>query len=154
MNHLASMKAILLEQETCCKSLVGLLQRERTHLIEFDAEAVEELAKEKDTLLLRLRLLEEERQRLASAVAGELPGLREGEVTLRVLAERTGDAELLAIRLKLVSLVQSIEDLNGFNRHLIDRSLNSVRTATGFFNAFGSQGPEPAQSGRLLSREM
>jgi len=148
------MKAILLEQESCCKLLVDLLQRERTFLIEFNVPAVEELAKEKDTLLLRLRLLEEERQRLAQAIAGEWPETRGREISLRTIAERTGDAELSAIRLKLVSLVQSIEDLNSFNRHLIDRSLNSVRTATGFFNAFGSRGPEPAQSGRLLSREL
>jgi flagellar biosynthesis/type III secretory pathway chaperone len=142
MNLLASMKAILLEQEKCCNSLVGLLQRERTHLVEFNASAVEELAKEKDTLLLRLRLLEEERQRLAAALAAEWPGVREGEVTLRAIAERTGDAELSGIRLKL------------FNRHLIDRSLNSIRSATGFFNAFGSRRPETAGSGTLLSREM
>ncbi|MBE0569716.1 MAG: flagellar export chaperone FlgN [Deltaproteobacteria bacterium] len=148
------MKAILLEQEMCCKSLVGLLQRERTHLIDFNVPAVEELAKEKDTILLRLRLLEEERQRLAAALAAEWPEAREGEITLRVIVERTGDAELSGIRLKLVSLAQSIEDLNSFNRHLIDRSLNSVRTATGFFNAFGSRRPETAGSGTLLSREM
>lgn len=153
MNHLTAMKGILLEQEKCCKALVGLLQKERTRLVEFDVTAVEELAKEKDTLLLRLRLLEEERQRLASALAGEWPGAREGEITLRALAERTGDAELAGIRLKLVSLAQSIEDLNAFNRHLIDRSLNSVRTARGFFNAFGGSSPEPVASGTLLSRE-
>lgn len=153
MNPLASIKAILLEQEKCCKALVGLLQRERAHLIDFDVSAVEELAKEKDTLLLRLRLLEEERQRLVSAIAAKWPAHQEGEVTLRALAERTGDAELSGIRLKLISLVQSIEDLNGFNRHLIDRSLNSVRTATGFFHAFGSRKTGQAASGTLLSRE-
>ena len=153
MSNLSSMKAILREQESCCKELVGLLQRERTHLVEFDVRAVEELAKEKDTLLLRLRLLEEERQRLVSALAGEWPGVREGETTLRALAERTGDAELSGIRLKLVSLVQSIEDLNSFNRHLIDRSLSTVRTARGFFDAFGARTMEPAASGTRLSRE-
>lgn len=153
MNNLIAMKTILREQETCCKALVGLLQKERAHLVEFDVRAVEELSKEKDTFLLRLRLLEEERQRLASALSEEIPGPREGELTLRALAERTGDAELAGIRLKLVSLAQSIEDLNAFNRHLIDRSLNSVRTARGFFNAFGGRTSEPVASGTLLSRE-
>jgi hypothetical protein len=153
MNHLSSLKAILREQETCCKALVGLLQKERARLVEFDARAVEEMVKEKDTLLLRLRLLEEERQRLVSALAGEWAGAREGELTLRALAERTGDAELPGIRLKLLSLAQSIEDLNSFNRHLIDRSLGSVRSARGFFNALGGRAPEPSSGGTLLSRE-
>jgi flagellar biosynthesis/type III secretory pathway chaperone len=153
MNPMSPLKAILLEQEKCCKALVGLLQRERTHLIEFDVPAVEELTKEKDTLLLRLRLLEEERLRLTSALvaSGAVPS--EAGATLRGLCEQTGDTELAGIRLKLVSLVQSIEDLNGFNRHLIDRSLNSVRTATGFFQTFGGRRPGPAESGTLLSRE-
>ncbi len=153
MNNLIAMKTILREQESCCKELVGLLQKERARLVEFDVRAVEELSKEKDTFLLRLRLLEEERQRLAQALSAEVPGPREGELTLRALAERTGDAELAGIRLKLVSLAQSIEDLNAFNRHLIDRSLNSVRTARGFFNAFGGRTPEPVATGTLLSRE-
>ena len=152
MSHLSSMKVILREQETCCKTLVRLLQKERGCLVEFDVSAVEELAKEKDTLLLRLRLLEEERQRLAAALSGDWPGQGGGEFTLRALAERTGDDELSGIRLRLVSLVQSINDLNGFNRHLIDRSLSCVRTARGFFSAFGGS-PEPAASGTLLSRE-
>ncbi len=153
MKPLVSIKKILLEQEKCCNALVALLQRERTHLVDFDVSAVEALAKEKDILLLRLRLLEEERQRLTAALAAEWPALREGEVTLRAIAERTGDAELSGIRLKLLSLVQSIEDLNGFNRHLIDRSLQSVRTAAGFIHSFGGNRPAPAANGTLLSRE-
>jgi flagellar biosynthesis/type III secretory pathway chaperone len=153
MNPLPPLKAILLEQEKCCKALVALLQRERAHLIEFDVPSVEELTKEKDTLLLRLRLLEEERLRLTAALVAAGTVLPGGEATLRALCEQTGDAELSGIRLKLVSLVQSIEDLNGFNRHLIDRSLGSVRTATGFFQAFGGHRPAPATSGTLLSRE-
>ncbi len=155
MNRLAATKAILREQETCCKALVEVLQKERARLVEFDAKAVEELAKEKDTLLLRLRLLEEERQRLVAALAGEWPGAREGEgeISLRTLAERTGDPELSSLRLKLVSLVQSIEDLNGFNRRLVDRSLNGVRVARGFFGLFGGGGSDPAAGGTLVSRE-
>jgi flagellar biosynthesis/type III secretory pathway chaperone len=153
MNLLASIKAILQEQEKCCSALVALLQKERARLVDFDATAVEEIGKEKDILLLRLRLLEEERQRLTSRIAAEWPSLREGEVTLRAIAERAGDPELAGIRLKLVSLVQSIEDLNDFNRRLVDRSLSSVRTAMGFFNAFGNGRPAAAASGTLVSRE-
>ena len=153
MNALAPLKVILLEQEKCCKALVDLLQRERGHLIEFDVPAVEEVTKEKDTLLPRLRLLDEERLRLTAALVATGAGPPGGEATLRALCEHTGDTELSGIRLKLVSLVQSIEDLNGFNRHLIDRSLNNVRTATGFFQAFGGHRTGPVSSGTLVSRE-
>jgi flagellar biosynthesis/type III secretory pathway chaperone len=147
------LKNILVEQEKCCKELVSLLQKERSCLVEFDAAGMEELSKAKDTLLLRLRLLEEERVRLTATHFAEYGGTQGAEVTLRLLAERTGDAELAAIRLKLVSLVQSIEDLNGFNRHLIDRSLWNVRVASGFFQSLGGSRPSKPGSGTLVSRE-
>jgi len=152
MKSLGALKVILMEQEKCCKALVDLLQKERAYLIDFEVGGIEELTKGKDTLLLRLRLLEEERLRLTAALAAG-PGGPPADVTLRGLAERTGDAELAGIRLKLVSLAQSIEDLNSFNRHLIDRSLGSIRCATGFFHAFGGPFPERPASGALVSRE-
>lgn len=152
MKSLGALKIILMEQEKCCKALVGLLQKERAYLIDFEVGGIEELTKGKDTLLLRLRLLEEERLRL-TAVFAAAPGGPPADVTLRGLVDRTGDAELAGIRLKLVSLAQSIDDLNSFNRHLIDRSLGSIRCATGFFQAFGGSRPEPSASGALVSRE-
>jgi flagellar biosynthesis/type III secretory pathway chaperone len=153
MKPLAALKTILLEQERCFKALVDLLQKERASLIDFEVTGLEELAKEKDTLLLRLRLLEEERLRLAGTLAADDRFGPPGDVTLRALAERTGDAELAGIRLKLVSLVQSIEDLNGFNRHLIDRSLGNLRCTSGFFQALGAPVPERGTRGTLLSKE-
>jgi len=153
MSHLSSVKVILREQETCCKALVGLLQKERGYLVDLDVRAVEELTKEKDTLLLRLRFLDEERQRLVSVLSKEWLGQRGEELTLRALAERAEDAELSEIRLKLVSLAQSINDLNSFNRYLIDRSLSNVRSARGVFDAFGEWSPERPVSGTLLSKE-
>ena len=152
MNSLGALKNILMEQEKCCKALVDLLQKERAYLIDFEVGGIEELAKGKDTLLLRLRLLEEERIRLTTVLAAS-PGGPPADVTLRGLVDRTGDTELAGIRLKLVSLSQSIEDLNNFNRHLIDRSLGSIRSSTGFFQAFGGPLPGRSECGALVSRE-
>ncbi|MBI5575323.1 MAG: flagellar export chaperone FlgN [Deltaproteobacteria bacterium] len=153
MKPLDDLKNILLEQEKCCKELVCLLQEERTRLVDFDVAGMEEISKGKDTLLLRLRLLEEERIRLTAAHFTGKEGGPGGEITLRSLAERTGDTELAGIRLKLVSLVQSIDDLNGFNRHLIDRSLWNVRVASGFFRSLGGSRSALPGSGSLVSRE-
>ena len=55
---------ILKEQIKTYKVLHNLLNKERKCLIDMASEKVEEISKEKDTVLMRLRLLEEERQRL------------------------------------------------------------------------------------------
>jgi hypothetical protein len=61
MRIIDSIKSILIEQIKSYRVLLELLQRERECLINLDAHEVENLSKEKDTTLLRLRLLEEER---------------------------------------------------------------------------------------------
>jgi FlgN protein len=93
MKSLGVLKVILMEKEKCCKALVDLLQKERAYLIDFELGGIEELTKGKDTLLLRLRLLEEERLRLTVVLAAA-PGDPPADVTLRGLVDRTGDAEL------------------------------------------------------------
>jgi flagellar biosynthesis/type III secretory pathway chaperone len=121
---------ILSEQVKGYKTLVDLLQKERTCLLDLNAQGVEELSKEKDTLIMRLRLLEEERIRLVRKHFN-------GDVSLQKLWEQTRDDTLMEMRSKLLSLVQSIEELNEFNRLLIGRSLNYIKTTADFFGLSG-----------------
>jgi flagellar biosynthesis/type III secretory pathway chaperone len=144
--------SILEEQVLSCRKLLNLLRSERVCLLELDAEGIEELVKEKDTLALRLRLLDEERLRLMEKFCADNDQAGPpGGLTLQRLAEMTGDGAFLEIRSKMVSLIQSIEELNSFNRMLIERSLNYVQSAQSFFSSFcpGTDG-----KGTLLSREM
>jgi len=136
---------ILNEQVMGYKMLLELLQRERLCLIDLNAGAVEELYKEKDLLILRLRLLEEERLRL-------MKDCGTGDITLKKLGELTGNETFLDIRSKLRSLMQAIEELNNFNRLLIERSLSYFRSNEGFFNTFGFGYGVPLK-GMLISRE-
>ncbi|MBI4686807.1 MAG: flagellar protein FlgN [Nitrospirae bacterium] len=131
---------ILNEQVEGYRGLLDLLQRERACLIDFDAEAVERLSKEKDTIVLKLKLREEERKRLS------------GGISIQRLYEITGDSKLPDIRLKLISLIQGIEELNEFNRLLIDRSLNYVRSTSEFLGALGMN-CSIDRKGAIISRE-
>ena len=135
---------ILTEQIRVYKILHTLLQNEKTCLLDVDAGGAGEIAKEKDTLLLRLRLLEEERIRLVRECFGE-------QVSLRRLHELTGDDAYLEIRSVLISLVQSIGELNEFNRVLIERSLNYFKNMANFLGCSGADG---RGKGTLLSMEM
>ncbi len=57
---------ILKELLSTYKILFDILHREREYLIKIESEKVEEISKEKDTVIMKLRLLEEERRRLVS----------------------------------------------------------------------------------------
>jgi len=145
MSSVEATTRILNEQVNGYKKLVDLLQRERACLLDLNAKGVEELSKEKDTLIMRLRLLEEERVRVVKKEFN-------GEVSLQGLWKLTGDSAFMEIRSKLLSLVQSIEELNEFNRLLIERSLNYIR---GTANFFGFSGPGPKDGkGAYYSREI
>ena len=145
MNPEEALAKILNEQVNGYRELLELLQRERQDLIDVNAGAIEELYKGKDVLILRLRLLEEERIRLMRDVGSNT-------MTLKALAEKTGNSAFLELRSKLTSLVQAIEELNSFNRILIDRSLGYLKTNAHFFNIFGMNEGRP-QKGMLLSKE-
>jgi flagellar biosynthesis/type III secretory pathway chaperone len=145
MTHEDAIAKILDDQISGYRTLLELLQKERYLLIDFDVKGIEELYKEKDVLILKLRLLEEERIR-------RMKDFGSSELTLKTLAEQTGNSKFLDMRSKLKSLVQAIEELNGFNRILIDRSLSYIKNSSGFFGTFGI-GDRSPQKGMLLSRE-
>ncbi|MBI5408123.1 MAG: flagellar protein FlgN [Nitrospirae bacterium] len=142
--------SILKEQINTYKTLLDLLKRERTYLVDIDPEKVEEISKEKDTIVMRLRLLEEERLRLMKKYA-EDNGIR-SDLRLEDMGKLTGNDMFSAIRSQLVSLLQSIEEMNKFNGVLIDRSLKHIRVTSGFFNSFTAHHISQT-TGVLLSKE-
>lgn len=150
MTILENIKAVLSEQVNGYRSLMELLQRERECLMQFNAAGVEGLSKEKDTVVLKLRLLEEERVRLVGAYAAT--NNVTGELSLQRLTELTNDKTFQDIRLRLLSLLQSIVELNEFNRVLIERSTSVVKSALTFLGSFGLELPLRA-TGTLISRE-
>ena len=146
-----SLKSILTEQIKSYRVLLELLQRERECLINLDANEVENLSKEKDTILLRLRLLEEERIRLIKKYSAD--NIISGNVSLQSLSELTADNDFHLMRLQLTSLLQSIQELNNFNMILIERSLHFVRHSVGFLESFGLN-INQYNTGVMLSKEI
>ena len=126
--------SILREQINSYKILLELLNDERTSLVNIDAGRIENISKKKDTVVMRLRLLEEERQRLLTEFATDLD--IDSDISLHELGKLTKNTQIPELRSQLISLLQSIEEMNTFNSVLIDRSLQHVRTSTGFFNSF------------------
>ncbi|MDA8168208.1 MAG: flagellar protein FlgN [Nitrospiraceae bacterium] len=150
MSNLERIKNILSEQIRECRKLLEILQKERQRLVNLESSGVEALSKEKDTVVLKLRLLEEERVRLLSAFAGG-SGMA-ADISLKGLYEKTGDGAFMDLRCQLISLVQSITELNEFNRILIERSLSAVSSSIGFFDSFGLDVHNG--KGAVISREI
>ena len=151
MRIIDSVKSILIEQIKSYRALLALLQRERECLISLDADEVENLSKEKDTTLLRLRLLEEERIRLIKRYSAD--NAIRGRISLKDLSELTEDNDFQVMRSQLTSLLQSIQELNDFNMILIERSLSVVRQSVGFLESFGLN-INQRNTGVMLSKEI
>ncbi len=135
MTDLGHLKDILRELITGYLALKDILQQERALLVDLRPFELEELSKRKDLVLLRIRLLETERLRLMERMKKKMN--TEREITLRRLYEITGDTTFLELRSRLLSLLQAVSELNDFNRILIERSLNYVRTASSLLESLG-----------------
>jgi len=150
MTTIESIKSILSDQVNGYRTLLDVLRKEREYLVHLNAPAVEALSKEKDTIVLKLRLLEEERCRLITTVAQERS--LNAPVSLQQLAQMTGDETFPQLRLQLISLLQGIVEMNEFNRVLIERSSSVIKNALNFLGSFGVA-HATGDTGTRVSRE-
>lgn len=150
MNVIEGIKNILMKQINAASMLLDVLQKERECLIELDVSELENLSKEKDTIILWLRLLEEEKNRLMNKFATDKS--IDGDINLDRLCGLTGDHALQGFRLQVVSIFQSIAELNEFNRILMERSMVFFKNAAGFLDSFGLC-MNQAGAGAVLSKE-
>ncbi len=144
MTEFEHIKDILRNQLTGYRALQEVLQEERKALVDIKVSEIEELSKKKDLIIMRLRLLEEERLRLTERLRIKLK--TERQLNLKKLYEITGDEDFLHLRSRLLSLLQAISELNDFNRLLIDRSLNYVKSASSLLQALGVRSAMPSLS--------
>ncbi len=125
---------ILNEEVKCYRRLLELLGREKDAIISFKPAILEEISKNKDTLILQIRLLDDERKRLVK----ELSRQYSTGSSLSDIYAATGDKELLRIRSELVSILQSIEEINEINRIFIDRATLHIKTSATFLQSVSS----------------
>jgi flagellar biosynthesis/type III secretory pathway chaperone len=150
MRYDSAILSILQEQVNAYKMLLELLKNERVCLVDINAEKIEEISKEKDTVVMRLRLLEEERVRLMRKFADD--NCITNNMNLEELAKFTGDKSFSIFRSEMISLLKDIEEMNKFNSILIGRSIRHIKTTTNFFNSFTTH-HIPQTTGVLLSKE-
>ncbi|MCJ7833700.1 MAG: flagellar protein FlgN [Deltaproteobacteria bacterium] len=160
MPLLETIKKVLSEQVQGWRLLSELLQREKVCLVNLQMEGIEALTKEKDILVLKLRLLEEERKRIIDIFILEnfpdisTEGIAPQKISLLKLAELTGETIFLEMRSKLISLSQGIKELNDLNKIMIDRTLGFLKQNNTFLGMYFPGAAPLGEKGRLLSREI
>ena len=150
MTYIGEIKKILSRQISILKELMDVLRKEREFLVEHNSIELNVLSKEKDTICLWLKLLNDELKKLMNKYA--LENNIDGDINIDLICKHSGEPDLKILKLKLISLSQSLMELNDFNRILMERSFNFYKEATDFFESFHLCNKN--DSGIILSKEI
>jgi len=145
----------LLEAETdIYRSLLGVLNRERDAVVDSRFEELNEASKEKENLLLQIRILEEQRIQITEKLAGmfECPTWDLTLSRLSALVEKEYAVQLDKYRTNMSVLIRDIENLNNQNRELVSHSLDLVNGSISILERLMASERIYHNTGQLQSR--
>ena len=166
MEHLLDKLLGSLEQATeLYQALFRVLQNEKDAVVGLNLQQLNEACKAKDNLLLKLRILEEQREQIMDRVTVELgcapQGLTITELSLLVdepyaerLRERSAD---------LSALIQALQDATQQNKFLMAHSMQLIQGSYNLLNNLMAANPvyyrsgnvqNNAQTGKLLNGDI
>lgn len=146
----------LLEEGTVSYSaLLSVLQKEKKAIVSLSFKESNEASKEKENILLKIRILEEQRLKIQEKLADSL-GYPPQDLTMTKLSKMI--PEPYSKRLKvccsnLSALLQSILDVNSSNKVLIMHSLELVRGSLTLLSNLVCSNPVYYKSGVVQLRE-
>lgn len=156
LNGLLTELSGLLEQETeLYQELLAAIDKEKRAVIATDLEKLNETTKVKENLLLKLRILEEQRSHLLRKLA-DLLGQPEETLSLKNLSrmvEAPHASRLKRCRTKLLSVITKIQAANGQNRALFSHSLELVKSSMNLLNNLMIAGPVYFRTGDIQQRQ-
>ncbi|MDL1962760.1 MAG: flagellar protein FlgN [Deltaproteobacteria bacterium] len=156
----------LLEEKTDFYQLLLLIvQKENKAVVDLKLKELNEAAKEKENLLLKIQILEEQRQRMLEMVADSIGCPLHGLTLSKLsqLIEEPYSTRLNACRSNLLALTQSIREVNNSNKSLIVHSLKLVGSSLSLLDnliapipVYCRTGKTPIndQSGKVLSAQI
>lgn len=142
----------LLEQQTeLYRLLLAVIDDEKNAVLAANLEKLNEAGKAKENLLLKLRILEEQRKHLLDKLAKHLKQPVE-ILTLAKLSELVGQPHahrLAGCRSRLLELIGTIRQVNADNRDLFAHSLNLVRASVNLMNSLMSSSSVYFRTGNI-----
>jgi flagellar biosynthesis/type III secretory pathway chaperone len=166
MEHLLEKLFGLLEHTTeLYQSLFAVVQKEKDAVVGLNLQQLNAACKAKDNLLLKLRILEEQREQLMDRLAVILNwGPHEISLTqLSNLVKQPDADRLRTCSTKLLSLIQKLQEANQQNKMLLSHSLELVQGSYDLLNNVMAANPvyyrsgdlrKSKQTGKLLSGDV
>ena len=152
MKHLIEKLLGSLEQATeLYQSLFRVLQNEKDAVVGLNLQQFNEACKAKDNLLLKLRILEEQREQIMDRVTAEL-GRSTQELTiteLSLLVDEPYAERLREHSADLLSLIQALQDATQQNKFLMSHSMQLIQGSYTLLNNLMAANPVYYQSGNL-----
>ena len=141
----------LLEEETGFYQLLLLVvQKENGAVVDLKLKELNEAAKEKENLLLKIQILEEQRQRMLERVADSIGCPLQGLTLSKLsqLIEEPYSTRLKECNSNLLSLIQSIQEVNNSNKSLIVHSLKLVGSSLSLLDSLIAPIPVYCRTGK------
>jgi hypothetical protein len=137
------------------KALLGVLESEKKAVVDVNLKKINEAVKIKDNLLLKLRILEEQRNHLLGQLAARL-ACSPHDLTLRKLSHLIPDphaSRLKDCRTDLLALLTEVHRVNENNGTLFAHSLDLVRGSVNLLNNLMAASPVYYRNGNIENRD-
>lgn len=159
---LDNLSEVLRELVEGYSALVDLLQRERRFIIENSLNELHDCIKQKETMILKLKMLEDSRvaitDKLADLFKSSIVNRQSSivnPVTLSYISDSTVEpysSIFKNYRSKLLSLTQTIRDVNRENKNFIEVSMDTLKESFKFLNDMANPRPIYLSSGVVHSQ--
>jgi flagellar biosynthesis/type III secretory pathway chaperone len=163
MEHLLNKLIGLLEHATeLYQSLFTVVQDEKNAVVGLNLQQLNEACKFKDNLLLKLRILEEQREQIMVRLAAEIGCSSRGLTLtqLSLLVDESSARRLVDRSRDLLALIQSLQDAMQQNKFLMSHSMQLIQGSYNLLNNLMAANPlyyrsgnvqKTDQTGKLLS---
>jgi len=156
MEHLLKKLIGLLEHTTeLYQALLAVVQNEKNAVVGLDLQQLNEACKAKDNLLLKLRILEEQREQILVRLAAEIGCSPQGLTLsqLSLLADESYACRLVDLSRDLFALIQSLRDATQQNKFLISHSMQLIRSSYNLLNNLIAADPLYYRSGNVQNTD-
>ena len=156
MEHLLNkLVGLLAHTSELYQLLFAAVQKEKNAVVGLNLLQLNEACKTKDNLLLKLRILEEQREQLMDRLASVL-NVAPHEISLSELSEMVPEpyaGQLRGCSKDLLSLIEKLQEANQQNKLLLSHSLELVHGSYNLLNHAMAVNPVYYRSGDLQKNE-